>query len=107
MLLTIGTFIKEGDDFFGGIATLLFQQKAVIVACTSKRGKRAPDYRVYSNGVKIGEGRKSMSEDGRSYVSVTLDDPSFVQTVNCGLLDEGFGQYVLVWKRPRTVPFIL
>jgi uncharacterized protein (DUF736 family) len=99
MLLTIGTFIKDGTDFVGHIAMLTFQEKAVILPNLSKRGKRSPDYRVYANGVQIGEARKAFEEDGTHYLSVVLDDPCLAHPISCRLLHDGCGQYRLVWSR--------
>jgi uncharacterized protein (DUF736 family) len=99
-MLTIGTFIQDGDDFVGAITTVTFQEQAAILPNLDKRGKRSPDYRVYANGVQIGEARKATVESG-PYLSVVIDDPSFAGPVHCRLLDEGYGQYRLDWNHRR------
>jgi len=99
MYLTIGRFTKDGDDFGGSIMTLTFHEHVTIVLNLDNRPERSPDYFVYVNAIQIGEARTDLDERGRRCLTVALDDPSFQQPVSCKLIDNGFGDYRLVWSR--------
>jgi uncharacterized protein (DUF736 family) len=96
---TIGFFTDDDEHFVGRIETLTFQHKAAIVRNPSKRGKRAPDYWIYANGVQLGEARKATSDNGEECLSLKLDDPCFAKPFTCQLLNEGYSDYRLVWSR--------
>lgn len=98
-MLTIGAFTKSDDDFVGGIAMPGFREKAVILPNLNGRTKRSPDYRVYANGVQIGDAQNAMSHAGDTYLSVAFNDPTSGRKIFCHLIDEGFGQHRLVWNR--------
>jgi uncharacterized protein (DUF736 family) len=99
MQLTIGKFVKDGPDFDGRLAMLTFQENAMILPTRGRRGNSAPDYRVYANGVQIGEARRASDKRGRLCLSVLLDDPVFLQPIVCKLVEDGFLSYRLVWSR--------
>ena len=46
--------------------------------------------------------RSSCSEEGRDYLSLKLDDPSFNAPIYANLFDDEDGDgYTLIWSRPR------
>jgi uncharacterized protein (DUF736 family) len=51
----------------------------------------------------IGAGRARRSSEGRDYLSVKLDDPSFNAPIYANLFADGDGEtFALVWSRGRT-----
>ena len=77
-MATIGSFKKVGNDFQGEIITLSLQAKGVrIVAETNPSNDKAPSHRVFVGRAEIGAAWSKRSNEGRDYLSVKLDDPSF------------------------------
>jgi uncharacterized protein (DUF736 family) len=99
----IGSFKKVGSDFQGEIVTLSLQAKGVrIVAETSRTNDNAPSHRVYVGRAEIGAAWSKRSEEGRIYLSLRLDDPSFNAPIFANLFDDEGGEgYTLIWSRPR------
>ena len=102
-MATIGSFKKVGNDFQGEIITLSLQAKGVrIVAETSASNDKAPSHRVFVGCAEIGAGWSKRSEEGRDYLSLKFDDPSFNAAIYANLFeDEGGEGYTLLWSRPR------
>ena len=97
-MATIGTFTKQdGGAFNGTLATLSVKAK-VTIAPVEKTGEKAPDYRVYAGNAEIGAGWSATSKEGKSYLSVKLDDPSFAAPILARLTEKETG-YVLIWTR--------
>ena len=102
-MATIGTFKKVGNDFQGEIITLSLQAKGVcIVAESNRASENAPSHRVYAGPAEIGAAWPKRSEEGRDYLSLKLDDPSFNAPIYANLFDDEGGEgYTLLWSRPR------
>ena len=102
-MATIGSFKKVGNDFQGEISTLSLQAKGVrIVAEANRSNDNAPSHRVYLRRVEIGAAWSKRSEEGRDYLSLKLDDPSFTAPIYANLLDDEGGEgFTLLWSRPR------
>jgi uncharacterized protein (DUF736 family) len=102
-MANIGSFKKVGSDFQGEIVTLSVQAKGVrIVAETNRSNDNAPSHRVYVGRAEIGAARSKRSEEGRDYLSLKLDDPSFNTPIYANLFDDKDGEsYTLIWSRPR------
>jgi uncharacterized protein (DUF736 family) len=102
-MATIGSFKKVGNDFQGEIVTLSLQAKGVrIVAEPSRASDNAPSHRIYAGRAEIGAAWSKRSEEGRDYLSLKLDDPSFNAPIYANLFDdEGSEGYTLLWSRPR------
>lgn len=72
-----------------------------------RRGKRpanenAPSHRVFVGRAEIGAAWSKQSQEGRDYLSVKLDDPSFVAPIYANLFAEKDGEtFNLVWTRSR------
>jgi uncharacterized protein (DUF736 family) len=82
-MATIGTFKKTGaNEFTGEIGTLSIQAtnvRAEIGAAWSKR-----------------------SSEGRDYLSLKLDDPSFNASIYANLFGDEEGEgFSLIWSRPN------
>ena len=99
----IGTFKKVGNEFQGQIVTLSVQAKAVRITPEPNRAAgNAPSHRVFVGKAEIGAAWSKKSNEGRDYLSVKLDDPSFAQPIYASLFDAEDGQaYALIWSRSR------
>ncbi|MBB4398857.1 DUF736 domain-containing protein [Bradyrhizobium sp. ERR14] len=102
-MATIGTFKKTGsNEFTGEIVTLSLQARNVrIVPEANRSGENAPSHRVYVGRVEIGAGWSKRSNEGRDYLSLKLDDPSFTAPIFANLFDDEEGEgFSLIWSRP-------
>ena len=102
-MATIGTFKKNGsNEFSGEIVTLSVQAKGVrIVPDTNRSGDNAPSHRVYVGRAEIGAAWSKTSNEGRDYLGLKLDDPSFTAPIYANLFDdEGEETFILIWSRP-------
>ena len=102
-MANIGSFKKSGNgEFQGEIATFSVQTKGVrIVPETNRANDNAPSHRVYVGRAEIGAAWSKRSEEGRDYLSVKLDDPSFTAPIYANLFDDEDGEgYTLIWSRP-------
>ena len=102
-MANIGSFKKAGNDFQGEIITLSLQAKNVrIVPEDHRSNENAPSHRVYVGRAEIGAAWSKRSEEGRDYLSLKLDDPSFNAPIYANLFGEDQGEdYSLIWSRPR------
>ena len=96
-MATIGYFTKKDDNYEGFIETRLWNSSATIKP-TNKASDKAPDFRVFAGRCEIGAAWKKTSEAKTNYLSVTLDDPSFVAPITCRLHETTDG-FDLVWNR--------
>ncbi|MFG1307310.1 DUF736 domain-containing protein [Xanthobacter autotrophicus] len=103
-MATIGTFTKTGsNEFTGEIVTLSVQAKGVrIVPDTRATGENAPSHRVLVGRAEIGAAWSKTSNEGRAYLGLKLDDPSFNAPIYANLFDdEGEDTFSLIWSRPN------
>jgi uncharacterized protein (DUF736 family) len=103
-MATIGTFKKTGsNEFTGEIVTLSVQAKNVrIVPETTRSGENSPSHRVYVGRVEIGAAWAKRSNEGRDYLGLKLDDPSFTAPIFANLFDDEDGEgFSLIWSRPN------
>ena len=103
-MATIGTFKKSGsNEFTGQIVTLSVQAKNVrIVPEANRSGENAPSHRVFVGRVEIGAAWSKRSNEGREYLGLKLDDPSFTAPIYANLFDDEEGEgYSLIWSRPN------
>ncbi len=101
-MATIGTFKKSGNDYTGDIVTLSVQAKGVrIVPQESRSNDNAPSHRIFVNRAEIGAAWSKTSNEGRDYLAVKLDDPSFTAPIYANLFDDEDGKtHSLIWSRP-------
>jgi len=98
-MATIGTFTRAGDSFTGSVKTLSINAKATIKPA-DKASDKAPDYRVFAGAIEFGAAWKKTSGEGRAYLSIKLDDPSFPAPIYATLVEgEEAGSYSLIWSR--------
>ena len=102
-MATIGTFKKSGTEYTGEIVTLSVQAKAVrIVPEDSRASDNAPSHRVFVGRAEIGAAWSKTSNEGRAYLGLKLDDPSFTAPIYANLFDDEDGDgYSLIWSRAR------
>ena len=104
-MATIGTFKKSGsNEFTGEIVTLSVRAKNVrIVPDARATGENAPSHRIYIGRIEIGAAWSKRSNEGRAYLGLKLDDPSFTAPIFANLFDDEGGEtYSLIWSRPNT-----
>lgn len=101
-MATIGTFTRNGSEYTGDIVTLSVQAKEVrLIPADNPANENAPSHRVFVGNAEIGAAWKKQSNDGREYLVLKLDDPSFSAPIYANLFDDGDGQsYSLIWSRP-------
>jgi len=98
-MATIGNFTKTGDTFTSAVKTLSISAKTTI-KLSEKASDKAPDYRIFAAQVGFGAAWKKTSNEGREYLSVKLDDPSFPAPIYATLIEgEEAGSFSLIWSR--------
>ena len=104
-MATIGSFKKsENGDYAGTVKTLTLNVKARITP-VEKTNEKAPDFRIYAGRTEIefGAAWRKTSNEGREYLSVKLDDPSFPFPIYASLVEvEGEDGLSLIWSRRAT-----
>jgi len=102
-MATIGTFKKTGNEYTGEIVTLSVQAKGVrIVPDLRATGDKAPTHRILVGRAEIGAAWSKRSNEGRDYLGLKLDDPSFSHPIFANLVDDEDGEgYSLIWSRPN------
>jgi uncharacterized protein (DUF736 family) len=101
-MATIGTFKKSGNEYTGEIVTLNVQAKKVrIVPETNQTSENAPSHRVLVGRAEIGAAWSKTSNEGRDYLGLKLDDPSFTAPIYANLFNDEDGDgFSLIWSRP-------
>lgn len=102
-MATIGTFTTIENGFLGEIVTLSVQARNVrILRDERATGENAPSHRVYVGRAEIGAAWSKRSNEGRDYLGLKLDDPSFNAPIYANLFDDEEGEgYSLIWSRPN------
>jgi uncharacterized protein (DUF736 family) len=96
-MATIGTFTKSDAGFSGSVKTLTMNVKAKIVPA-DKDSEKAPDFRILAGETEVGAAWKKAAQNGRAYLSVRLDDPSFAAPIFANLVETD-GTHSLIWSR--------
>lgn len=100
-MATIGTFSSTGTGFNGAIKTLNLNVKARFERVENPSDK-GPQFRIFSGAVELGAAWQKTSNEGRDYLSVKLDDPSFPAPIYATLVEvEGEDGLQLIWSRPN------
>ena len=101
-MANIGTFTKTENGFVGEIVTLTFQAKNVRLVPEANSGNdNAPSHRAYVGRAEIGAAWSKRSNEGRDYLGLKLDDPSFNAPIYANLFDDEDGDtHSLIWSRP-------
>ena len=98
-MATIGSFTKTDTGFSGSVKTLTLNVKATFRA-DDRENDKAPDFRIYTGAIEFGAAWKKTSREGRNYLSVKLDDPSFPAPIYASLVEADDGKsHTLIWSR--------
>jgi len=98
--MNLGTFTKADNGIFTGTITSLTLKAKTTIRPVEKESDKAPDYRLTVGTVECGAGWKKTSREGRDYISVKLDDPSFPAPIYATLSEtDTAGEYALIWSR--------
>jgi uncharacterized protein (DUF736 family) len=87
--------------YAGTVKTLTLNVKARMTP-VEKTNDKAPDFRIYAGRgeVEFGAAWRKTSNEGREYLSVKLDDPSFPSPIYASLVEvEGEDGLSLIWSR--------
>lgn len=102
--MRIGTFRAAGGGYNGQLRTLSLSIEISLVPADLSDSENAPDFRVVAGedegAREIGAGWKHVGEKAGDYVSVQIDDPSFLQPLRANLFKGDDDGHVLVWSRP-------
>jgi uncharacterized protein (DUF736 family) len=99
-MATIGSFTKsENGDYAGSVKTLTLNVRTRITP-VDKTNDKAPDFRIYAGrtNIDLGAAWRKTSNEGREYLSVKLDDPSFPAPIYASLVEVEDG-LSLIWSR--------
>ena len=97
----IGSFKLVSGEYRGEIISLSVQAKSVRIVPEKSASGNAPSHRVFVGDAEVGAAWQKTSQDQRPYLSVKLDDPSFVAPIFAQLFAGQDGEYDLVWTRPQ------
>ena len=102
-MANIGSFKKVGSELQGEIVTLSVQTRGVrIVPEANRVNDNVPSHRVFVGRAEIGAAWSKRSNEGRDYLSLKLDDPSFTAPIYANLFEDEDGEgYSLIWSRGR------
>ena len=99
-MATIGTFTANSKGEIAGVIKTLTLNTKTTLRPVEKEGEKSPDFRISTADMDIGAAWKKTSREGRDYISVKLDDPSFPAPVYATLSEtDTAGTYALIWSR--------
>jgi len=99
-MTTIGIFAEKNGVYTGKLNTLTLKDDIVIIPVKTSNPK-APGFKLYIPGSdhEVGIAWARKTKGGSAYLSVILDDPSFVAPISARLIAWEDGQYRLLWNR--------
>jgi uncharacterized protein (DUF736 family) len=101
----IGVFTaSKAGGWEGRICTLSINLRAKFTPNDNKHSDNSPDFHLNALGCQVGVAwrRRPANPDGRSYLSVQMDDPGLLHPVLAALFpDEGGQTANLVWNPKR------
>ena len=99
----IGTFTRNDDGFFGRVKTLAFDAEVSILPIEESDAENAPNHRVFCNGAEVGAAWDRTGDKAGAYLSVTIDDPTFVQPIRARLFESDARKDIwnLHWTRRK------
>lgn len=99
----IGIFTRNDDGFFGRVRTLTFDVEVAILPTDDTAAENAPEHRVFLDGLEVGAAWDRTGDKAGSYLSLTIDDPSFYEPIRARLFeaDAKKGVWTLHWTRRK------
>ena len=74
-----------------------------IVPEVRSTGENAPSHRIFVGRAEIGAAWAKRSNEGRDYLGLKLDDPSFTSPIYANPVEAEDGEgYSLIWSRPNS-----
>ena len=102
--MRIGTFVAADGGFAGHLHTLTLDIDLVLLPAEASDNGNAPDFRVIAGSDdearEVGAGWKQVGEKAGDYVTLQIDDPTFMQPLRANLFHGDGNTHVLVWSRP-------
>lgn len=97
----IGTFTRTPDGFFGRLRTLTLDAEVTILPADGTEAENAPEHRVFLDGMEVGAAWERTGEKAGTWLSITIDDPSFVAPIRARMFeaDASKGTWALHWSR--------
>jgi uncharacterized protein (DUF736 family) len=104
MIIGNFTYNQAKDTYEGEIKTLTLLRSKVAFRPTDSKNAKGPSYRVVIEGAhgsfELGAAWKRKSEQGREFLSVSLDDPALMYPMSAALMPEENGNgAILIWSR--------
>ena len=102
-MANIGTFTNTENGFVGEIVTLTFRARNVrLIPETNGSSENAPSHRAFVGRAEIGAAWSKRSGEGRDYLSVKLDDPSFNAPIYANLFEDENEETFTRVPRPQS-----
>jgi uncharacterized protein (DUF736 family) len=98
-MATIGTFRKTDKGSYTGTLKTLTLTVRTHITKSPKTNDQAPDYRIFVGPTEFGAAWLKTSRDGREYLSVRMDDPSFPAPIFASLVEGEGDEFSLIWSR--------
>ncbi|MNL13467.1 hypothetical protein D3C87_1343760 [compost metagenome] len=100
-MVQIGTFTHRTDGFFGRIRTLTLDAEVTILPIDETDAENAPNHRIFADGLEVGAAWNRTGERVGAYLSVTIDDPSFIEPIRARMFESDTRKDVwnLHWTR--------
>lgn len=99
----IGTFTKTKTGFSGRVRTLALDVELTIRPAEKSDTENAPDHRIFAaNNLEVGAAWSRSGEKAGDYLSIRIDDPTFIQPLHAALFQSEADAKVwnLMWSRP-------
>lgn len=103
--MIIGRFAENpmSGVMIGHIRTLFFKSDKVVFEPIAEPSDKGPSHRIYTaDEVELGAAwRRTSKDNGNTYYSVTLDDPTFAAAIRANLVKakDSPSSYMLIWDR--------
>ena len=97
--MIIGKFTFEDGSYTGDIIAGFGALTGVAIEPVATARAGQPDYRVVTPYGELGAAWKKKSSKGNEYLSVKLDSPFLLASINCALIRQSERSHALVWSR--------
>jgi uncharacterized protein (DUF736 family) len=98
--MIIGRFNPPEDHTsYGWMISPAGTRMEVSMRGADPRGDKTPDFYIDVDDFEFGAVWKRTSREGKPYLSVKLDSPFLPAPINCALMPEEGGSYIIVWNR--------
>lgn len=98
----IGTMnLNDDGTYTGKIETIGLDIDLVLIINENKKeGDKQPDFKAIVGTFEAGAGWKKTSDNENSYISLTLDDPTFLAPINANIVEKD-GKQIILWQRKK------